>query len=215
MRLPFPCPLFSGWALAAALAAVAALYLSDAFGLWQRCDAQQYPVTPKLGKALFGNAVMPSSTQFIPELGKALSGNAVMPSSTQFIPDLGKALSRKCNKQTYQAILPRGLLRASPPFQRMPAVHASSACLRLMLLVNGSRACFRHVLSVHASSTCFLHRPPPHARPLHLSLVLAQAPVTCFQFDSNSTSPTHTSGPPDPVFWNLGVSQKGARRVVI
>ena len=71
------------------------LYLSDAFGLWQRCDAQQYPVTPKLGKALFGNAVMPSSTQFSPEPGKALSGNAVMPSSTQIIPELGKALSRK------------------------------------------------------------------------------------------------------------------------
>ena len=57
------------------------LYLSDAFGLWQRCDAQQYPVTPKLGKALFGNAVMPSSTQFIPELGKALFGNIVTFSS--------------------------------------------------------------------------------------------------------------------------------------
>ena len=55
---------------------------------------------PELGKALSGNAVMPSSTQFIPELGKALSGYAVMPSSTQFIselfiPELGRVLSDK------------------------------------------------------------------------------------------------------------------------
>ena len=176
------------------------LYLSDAFGLWQRCDAQQYPVTPKLGKALFGNAVMPSSTQFIPELGKALSGNAVMPSSTQFIPELGKALSgnavmpsstqfipelgkalsRKCNKQTYKAILPRGLLRASPRSSAcslymllcMPPPHAAGQWFARMLPTRAICARFQHRFSAQASASC-----------------TASAPVTCSSSSSSHVLP--------------------------